>query len=287
MSPPNPDTFASAYKVGDEKNIYLDVMVYVKNTQGKSFNLDDAIDFKLVYDGKYNYDGFSVIEEADGSDLESAYISYLSPLMTAKMHFPIEVPLEVRDSGKEYAIIMEVYGEEYQFTGEEGTGEVVQMTKAKELTSNDSWQSFEDIAIDSTVVDEDYAEVTLKSAEFKTKVVPPSASGFYSYYEVKDTANVYLDVVLEFKNLMTDAKAADELMDVSAIYDNTYKYTGFRTVEADDGEDFDYAMSTYIDPLTSRTMHYVIEMPLEITESGKPLAVVFEFNGKEYKYELS
>jgi hypothetical protein len=34
-------------------------------------------------------------------------------------------------------------------------------------------------------------------------------------------------------------------------------------------------------------MHALIEVPLEITESGKPLVVVFEFNGNEYKYELS
>ena len=287
LSPPNPEEIHTYYEVEDENNIYLDVMAYIKNLKGNLLMYKDAVTFKIVYDGEYNYDGFAVAEEADGSDFKSYFGAILRPLVTDKMHFLIEVPLEVRDSGKDFDIIMNVHGDEYRYSGQEGSGEVIQMAKAKELKTDESWQSLDTIAIDSTIVEEDYGEITLKSVEFNSRVDPANPTGYYTYYEVKGSEGIYIDAVVEFKNLKADSQEAYGLFDVKAIYDNAYNYSGFTVIESDDGETFDFLMSTDIDTLTSKTMHALIEVPLEITESGKPLAVVFEFNGKEYKYELS
>jgi hypothetical protein len=282
----NPNTFATGYRVTDDKNTFLDVTAFVTNLQGRAVSFDDIIDFKVVYDGKYNYDGYAVVEEADGSDLQSAYISYQKPLTTEKMHFVIEVPLEVRDSGKDVGIVLEANGSEYQYSGQEGTGEVVQMAKAKDLKTDESWQSLEAITIDSMMADDEFGELTIKSVEIKESYAPETSDKDQSYYVPNNAENIYVAATIEFKSLMTDTKMLDDLLDSKVIYDNTYTYGGFAIVETDEGKDFDVVMSTFIDPLESKTLHLINEIPRMATESGKPLVVVFEFNGKEYKYEL-
>ena len=58
-----------------------------------------------------------------------------------------------------FAIVLEANGSEYQYTGEEGTGEVVQMAKAKELKTDESWQSLDAIALDSMMSDDDFGRI--------------------------------------------------------------------------------------------------------------------------------
>ena len=47
-----------------------------------------------------------------------------------------------------------------------------------------------------TITSENFAEMKLKSISYETRITPSDTSGVYSYYEVKNTDNIYLAVIL-------------------------------------------------------------------------------------------
>ena len=44
-----------------------------------------------------------------------------------------------------------------------------------------------------TITSENFAEMKLKSISYETRITPSDTSGVYSYYEVKNTDNIYPD----------------------------------------------------------------------------------------------
>lgn len=131
----------------------------------------------------------------------------------------------------------------------------------------------------------DFAEFTVTGAKFGTKIVPPKPDRFYTYYEVKDQANTYFDVVVKVKSLLTIGKGSDEFVSVKVVYDDKYEYDPFSAIEEKGGGDFTYTMITKIEPLKTGTLHFISEVPAEIAKDKKPIKVLITCNGEEYTYK--
>ncbi|WMT38999.1 hypothetical protein RE628_15870 [Paenibacillus sp. D2_2] len=159
-------------------------------------------------------------------------------------------------------------------------------------TSEDQSQTTNNSNIDNLIeltkpfTVEDYAKLKLKSVEFASKIAPPNPDSFYSYYEVKDSNNIYLDTVINIKSLLTSAKSSDEFVSVKVKYDEKYDYNSFSTVEENGGTDFTYTNITSIEPLKSKNLHFIAELPVEASKDTKSLSVIITCDGKDFIYKL-
>lgn len=98
----------SYYDVKTEGNIYIDVILGVKNLNNESKMADDIITAKIKINSN-EYTCFSVAESADGSDLENH--ASIKPLETRKIHYVAEVP--ITEATGEIEIILTVNGKDF------------------------------------------------------------------------------------------------------------------------------------------------------------------------------
>ncbi len=98
----------STYNVKTEDNIYIDVILGIKNLKNEAKMADDIITAKIKINSN-EYTCFSVAESADGSDLEN-YAS-IKPLETRKIHYVAEVP--ITEATSEIEIILTINGKDF------------------------------------------------------------------------------------------------------------------------------------------------------------------------------
>ena len=115
INPPNPDTVFSYYETKEAGNIYLDTVVNVKSLLTTAKTSDEFLNVKVQYDGKYEYDTFSAIEENGGTDFTSSIISDIDPLLSQKLHFLAEIPETIANDDKPIEIILSIQGKEYWY----------------------------------------------------------------------------------------------------------------------------------------------------------------------------
>lgn len=111
VTPTNPTGYYTYYQSKEAGNTYLEVVLEYKNLKGDSVEDDDIGDVEVVYDAKYHYSSFCVVEEPGGGDFNP--LAYLKPLMTYTVHFICQVPVEVRDSDKPVVVALTMGGNEY------------------------------------------------------------------------------------------------------------------------------------------------------------------------------
>lgn len=95
--------------VDDPSNTYLVAKFDITNLQNYARQAEEFLSAFAIYQGKYNYNGFLVVETDDGS-----YFSYyedIEPLSTWKAYILIEVPIAVTESEAELTFM--VNGKEY------------------------------------------------------------------------------------------------------------------------------------------------------------------------------
>lgn len=142
------------------------------------------------------------------------------------------------------------------------------------------------ISLGETITGKDW-EVTVESAQFSQRVDPPDTSSyFYNYYQVKDTENTYLYVVLNCKNMSELELGADDVATVTAKYNDKYEYSSFDVVEGG-STGFTYTNITNIKPLTAKKVYYLAEMPKSIAdETDTPVEIQIKIEGQAYKCKI-
>lgn len=115
VKPSNPGSFHSYYEVKDPGKIYGHLAVSFKNLMPIGKAADEALQVRLIYDDKFEYRGFSAIEESGGGDLTYTSITKIDPLMTEQLHYIFEMPAEAQDSGKPIVFIVRADDTEYAF----------------------------------------------------------------------------------------------------------------------------------------------------------------------------
>lgn len=115
VNPPNPDSYYSYYQVKEDGLIYLHVVTEVKNLQAQSVLADEFMDIEAKYNNKYIYNGFSTIEKSGGGDFTYTSITGIDPLKKGRIHFLIEVPIEVKNETYPLELKININGRSYVY----------------------------------------------------------------------------------------------------------------------------------------------------------------------------
>lgn len=114
INPPSPGSFYSYYENKEDDQIYLDTVISIKSLLTSAKSSDEFADVKIVYDNKYEYNSFSIIEDQGGADFTYTNITGIEPLQTGTIHFLSSVPVQVESDGKPLKAVITVNGETYE-----------------------------------------------------------------------------------------------------------------------------------------------------------------------------
>lgn len=141
-----------------------------------------------------------------------------------------------------------------------------------------------DINIGDAFKIEDNSEVTLIDIELTNTIKPPKTDSAYMYYEVEEPDAIFLDVVVDVKNLQSSSKNSEDFVEVRVKYENQYEYNASPVIETDGGSNLTAASTRSIDPLKTRRLHYFVELPKEVTENLSDLEVIIDTETNDHYY---
>lgn len=129
-------------------------------------------------------------------------------------------------------------------------------------------------------------EITIKKIELTYDVLPDDTSGLYTHY-ASDKGNVYIHIDTDVKNTAKQNLPCDEIMSVTADYNNGYKYYS-HVIPEDSVTGFTYSSITSIKPLKTLGVRFLIDCPDEVDKSDNPLILKFKIDGSNdiYRYNL-
>lgn len=165
----------------------------------------------------------------------------------------------------------------YPATISRNTGSDAKIEESQDKASNLT------ISLGDTINGKD-KEVSIESVNFSQKVEPPVMKTFYKYYQVENSDNIYLYVVLNCKNISTIDMDASSVANVKVKYNNAYTYNSFSTIP-DNTLGFTYSNITKIKPLTNQQIYYLAEMPKSIAEESTPIEIELTCENNVYKYQ--
>lgn len=96
VTPLNPKGYYTYYPEEDGKT-YIDLSISIKNTRTTRRNADQFGIVKAICGDGYEYNGFSTIEESNGSNFTYTNITDVDPLETATIHYLNSIPNELAD----------------------------------------------------------------------------------------------------------------------------------------------------------------------------------------------
>ena len=278
--PPQPGSWYSHYEAENGK-VYVDVCLAYKNLATTDVNADEIVTGKLIYGEKYKYSGFSMIEEVSRSDFTYSNITSIAPLSTEYIHYLFEVPEEVQNSDHSVEAELVIGNESYRVTVKDGSAAT---DTPKNAVSNAGKNNNATVAIGEKITTNN-AEFSIDYAEITKDVMPPQPADWYSHYEA-EAGKVYVDFCVAYKNLGNNDIGADNVLSAKMTYAGKYEYSGFSIIEEGNRSDFTYANITAISPLSTEYVHYLFEVPEEVSNSSEPVEISFSIDGNTYKYVL-
>lgn len=247
------------YENQEEGNTYVDVVLDWENLYETPVACDEAAELTAVGGSGAEYECHFFLLETDGySDLDQ--YANIDPLTTARLHCVLDVPT----SEETLDITLTADKKDYTLT----------------YTLGDPIRRAEELALDTTIEEADYANFLFDSVFYTDDLTPSNTDSVYTHYEIDSPDSTYLVVQYDITNLQSNGKLQDSFVGVTAVYRNKYTYTGFTVVEDEDGAGF----STYdeVDPLTTRRLYCLIKVPKSVTADEVTLTLFF--HGKEYVY---
>ncbi len=251
----------SLYYEADSGYNFADVVLEITNNDSSEFSARDGINAFFESGDGTRYDNTLIAIESSGDNLDQ--FGSIKPLATDKVHIGYKIPVDVT-SGKAYF----GFGDDLFVVDYDSSSEVSNKTSIK---------------MNQEVVVDDVASFKLLGTDFTADVLPPNTSGFYTHYEVDDPSNdIYFVVYCDLANNSSSSIRADDMISIRAIFDGKYEYNCNMALEAKDGEGFDYANITSIDPLESRKGVFMFEVPKKVQDMDYELSLYFY--GNEYSY---
>lgn len=113
--PPNTNSVYTSYPAESGK-VYVHVEADVKNTMPRDIRISELFATSVLYDGKYPYTGFTIVNDGDNRfDWVSSYVA-ATPLETCIAHGLVECPAEVDVSGKSIVVQLTLGNTTYEYT---------------------------------------------------------------------------------------------------------------------------------------------------------------------------
>lgn len=238
---------------------YIDVVLDMTNRGTETVNSDDVLTAVAVNSSGTEFPCHLYAVETDQNSSISSYEN-IAPLATVRFHCGISVP----ESETALTIKLNINGEEYGCAYNMG----------------DKVATVTPLPVGQSIDDEVFAKLQFQGVEYTGDLLPSNTSKSYSHYEVDSPDNVCLVAKFDVTNYQETAKEEDAFVSVKAVYMDKYTYTGFAVVEDTDGAGF--GRYEDIDPLTTRHLFVLIEVPKVVTD--KPADLQIYFNGTEYTY---
>ena len=277
VMPPQPGNYYSHYEAEAGK-VYVDFCVAYKNTDTANVGADDTISGKMIYDGKYEYTGFSMIEKESRSNFTYSNITSIAPLDTEYVHYLFSVPEDVETSGASIVLKMNIGGKDIKVNVREGSGTSTQTTTAQLGKTSGAVTKGEVVVTKNAEFNIDYSDIT-------KDVMPPQPGNYYSHYEA-EAGKIYVDVCFAYKNTSGNNVGADDVISAKLKYANKYDYTGFSMIEKESRSDFTYSNITNIAPLDTEYVHYLFAVPEEVGTSSEAIEITFSVDGNTYTYKV-
>lgn len=142
------------------------------------------------------------------------------------------------------------------------------------------------VAFGETVQEKELAEWTVASTKFSKKISPSKQNEFVTYYQNNEEGYTYLDVVIKLTNLKAKQEISDQFVKVRIEYDGEEDYGTCVTVEDPEGQGFEFANATFIEPDQTSVLHYYASVPEEMASDNKPVKAVIT-TCEEKVYEVS
>lgn len=112
--PPNTSSVYTSYPAESGK-VYVHVEADVKNTMQRDLRISELFKTSVIYDGKYPYTGFPIVNDGDNRfDWVSSYVA-ATPLETCRAHGLVECPVEVDESDNALIVYLEMGGNTYKY----------------------------------------------------------------------------------------------------------------------------------------------------------------------------
>ena len=112
--PPNTSSVYTSYTAESGK-VFVHVEADVKNVMQRDLRIDELFKSSVLYDGKYPYAGFQIVNDGDNRfDWVGSYVA-ATPLETCKAHSIIECPAEVDESGKSVVVKLTIGDQVYEY----------------------------------------------------------------------------------------------------------------------------------------------------------------------------
>lgn len=277
VMPPAPGNWYSHYEADDGK-VYVDFCVAYKNMASGNIEADETVSGKLTYADKYEFTGFSMIEEDSRSDFTYSSITSIAPLTTEYVHYLFEVPEEVANSNLSIVLKMNIGGIDYKVIVRDNGGE------STEDAAPQTGKTSGEVEVGEIVVTKN-AEFNIDYSNITNDVMPPHPGNWYSHYEADD-GKVYVDICFAYKNTSGKSIGADDAISAKLKYADKYDYSGFSMIEEDSRGDFTYSSITSISPLTTEYIHYLFEVPEEVQTSSESIIITFSISGNTYTYAV-
>lgn len=240
---------------------YVDIIFDVTNTGTEDLVVQEMMTASAVGANNQTFLSDLYLLETEGNTYLEEY-GRIAPLSKGRVHCAISVP----GSETELRLILTI--KDQQFIYNYTLGETV--TSELPLT------------VGQTLESPDFATLKFIGAEYMDTVMPSNTSGYYQYYEVKSPDQTYFVAKFELTNYQGTAKECESFFGTKVTFSDKYTYDGFIVAEDLDGS----SLSNYesIDPLTTRKVYVLTEVPKVVMEqSGKMLLT---FDGKEYTYSF-
>ena len=260
---------------------YMDVRIAYKNLTDEDVWAENIVDGKLIYAGKYEYDGFTRSEEDDGNSLTYTYNRTVEPLQTEYIHYFFRVPEEIQDSDAAIELNISVCDNDYCIIEREGTKE----SSSDESDSDEAGKTSGAVAVGETVAT-DNCEFYVDFAKMTKDIRPTQPGDAYGYFTA-DKGMTFIDFCVAYKNTSNQSIRADKSVSAQLKLSEDNTYNASHLIETNARRGLDYAGEVYIIPLCTEYVHCVFQIPVEEAKDLEHAEISFKVDGKRYSYSYS
>lgn len=126
-------------------------------------------------------------------------------------------------------------------------------------------------------------EYSLHEINVTPRIKPSIITKNSSYYDIETSDNIYIDIILDVYSLSNEVKMAEDIITTKIKIKNN-EYSCFSLVESTNGSYLE--KYTSINPLETRNIHYVAEVPITDSTTGE-LEIILTINGKDFSNKFN
>lgn len=269
------------YHEAEDGKTYMDVSIIYKNLTDEGVWADNIVDGKLIYAGKYEYEGVTRSEEDDGNSLTYTYTRTVEPLQTEYIHYFFRVPEEIQDSDAAVELKISVCDNDYCVIEREGTKE----SSSDESDSSEAGKTSGEVAAGETVVTDNCA-FYVDFAKMTKDIRPTQPGEAYAYFSA-DKGMTFIDFCVAYTNTSSQSIRADKSVSAELKLSEDNTYNSSHLIETYGRRGIEYASEAYIIPLCTEYVHCVFQIPVEEAKDLEEAEISFKVDRKRFSYNYS